>query len=670
VGITNADSAASQAFPPLPDRVPAGPDSSPPGGPPAAGCHRIHYVTTAGERYDGTLRVDRTMGSCLASGDLYLRDAAAPHPAADTSAHASAGIPLFPLSDYRYYLRVVQLVGAGEGFRLEFEMRRYAPQILIAADGTSVSAVRWPNDGTFVAVMAPANAPSGSQLAGDVVNSEGVAVGTLSMVWVSPYLRKATVEFTRVAESEVPLDNGPGQTWRTVFDKVGWDIAHVVVDRNLEEPSGESWSGAEAHSAMLAACGRSGPDAEWRYQILCVRRIDLVLRTPATTPLQLANGERGYMYDRDSADSDRLPREGLMVASHWLAPNEAKWGLERGLRAGTTVTYFRTAVHEIGHAMGLVHNNADTGFMMPTSDVADLSLETPSTPFPENVRWSFNPDDELRLRHWPDLVVRPGGVSWGRGASAPISSFVKTTSEQHRLDVSPVLTTYPLAAPVRIEVSLSNASDGIVQAPSSVGLTSGAVRGHVIDPAGTVQTFAPLVVDEAEDPFMLLEPGQAVSASLTLLRGRQGVLFPRPGAYRILVEVSWQEDIRDIVVTGETNVVVTAPVDAAHREAALQVLGTPDTLLTLALGGDHLNEGIAAIAAALGNDVLRPHFAYVEAKRLAAGFGGRTPDMKAAAALIDDTTVMSAAEHKKAMAMVAGSNRRWPLGPHADRQER
>ena len=61
---------------------------------------------------------------------------------------------------------------------------------------------------------------------------------------------------------------------------------------------------------------------------------------------------------------------------------------------------------------------------------------------------------------------------------------------------------------------------------------------------------------------------------------------------------------------------VTPPVDDAHAEAALKVLTTPDALLTLALGGDHLDEGIEAIQAALDNPVLRPHFAYIEAKRV------------------------------------------------------
>lgn len=99
---------------------------------------------------------------------------------------------------------------------------------------------------------------------------------------------------------------------------------------------------------------------------------------------------------------------------------------------------------------------------------------------------------------------------------------------------------------------------------------------------------------------------------------------------------------------------VTAAVDTVHADAALKVLTTPDTLLTLAFGGDHMQQGIEAIGAALTNDVLRPHFAYVEAKRTAMRFGKRKANLKAAADLIDETTVMSPAEFREAVRMVEG----------------
>ena len=75
-------------------------------------------------------------------------------------------------------------------------------------------------------------------------------------------------------------------------------------------------------------------------------------------------------------------------------------------------------------------------------------------------------------------------------------------------------------------------------------------------------------------------------------------------------------------------------------------------MLTLVLGGDHLTDGIEAIQSALKNPVLRPHFAFVETRRLAERFGKRKADLKAAAKLIDESAVMSPAEIKKAAGLV------------------
>ena len=93
---------------------------------------------------------------------------------------------------------------------------------------------------------------------------------------------------------------------------------------------------------------------------------------------------------------------------------------------------------------------------------------------------------------------------------------------------------------------------------------------------------------------------------------------------------------------------VSAATDAAHAEAARAVLSTPGTLRVLAFGGDHEAQGIAAVQAALANAALRPHFAYVEAKRLARRFGKRPADRDSAAALIDERTVLSRDEARKA----------------------
>jgi hypothetical protein len=161
----------------------------------------------------------------------------------------------------------------------------------------------------------------------------------------------------------------------------------------VAEPSGTSWNNAEAHAAMLERRDASNLDAEWRYHVLCVRRLDAT--------------ERGIMYDASGGDSNNIPREGCVIASHWMIPETPAYGNVQGVRFGTaTGPYFRTAVHETGHAMGLYHNTADNCFMNTTDQIAENSLAAGSAAFPDNIQWSYNGEDAKRLRHMPDIYVR------------------------------------------------------------------------------------------------------------------------------------------------------------------------------------------------------------------------------------------------------------------------
>jgi hypothetical protein len=107
----------------------------------------------------------------------------------------------------------------------------------------------------------------------------------------------------------------------------------------------------------------------------------------------------------------------------------------------------------------------------------------------------------------------------------------------------------------------------------------------------------------------------------------------------------------DVIVRGSTSVIVTGAVDEAHALAANAVLTSPDALLTLVIGGDHLDEGIQAIRTALNNPVLRPHFTYIEAKRVGARFGKRKADVAAASRLLGEKTILNSAEQRKAQKM-------------------
>ena len=617
-----------------------------------AGCYLLQLTLSAPAsaapvRYDGTLRVELSDESALASGDLYVHGPIGEPPGPELpEPDPGAGIPVFPRDRYRYYVRVTDLLDALDdaGLSLSFELHRY--------DHASNT---WSDEGGFSADLrrtaAPPAYPSRDDfLVGEVLDANGVPAGQLTMGWVSPHLRRAVIEVDRVADCEPPVASVAGVDWRAIFEQVGWDLTVIESDADLPEPSGESWSPAEMHAAMLARRDSADLDSEWRYWVICVRSLD-------------GDEARGMMFDRDGADSNNIPREAAGIASHWTIPDEDGWGLVKGMRFGlATDPYFRTAVHEIGHAMGLYHNTADNGFMS-TTDVISRNAVAPQR-FPENILWSHSPKDQRRLRHMPDIWVRPGGVPFGAsyGTAPIVSDDAILQLERLRLEVSPLLAAVPIGAPVRIAIALHNDDTEACPAPSDISLKAGHSSGLVTDPSGIVRSFRSFVRC-AERNLTDLAYGEKRLGSMTLLRGAEGPLFPIPGQYTIDARVEWDIEGVPVRVEGEGTVMVLPAVDQAHAEAALQIMRTPDALITLAVGGDHLEEGIAAIHAALASDVLRPHFAYVEAKRLASAFHQRPPDLAGAANLIDADTVMSVAELDKGARLVEAAAGRGEARP-------
>jgi hypothetical protein len=73
--------------------------------------------------------------------------------------------------------------------------------------------------------------------AGAVSSSAGVTIGILCMGFVSPFLRKATVEFNSVNQVPIPHDNGAGEDFVSIFRKVGWDITVATGDTDVQELS-------------------------------------------------------------------------------------------------------------------------------------------------------------------------------------------------------------------------------------------------------------------------------------------------------------------------------------------------------------------------------------------------------------------------------------------------
>lgn len=255
-------------------------------------------------------------------------------------------------------------------------------------------------------------------------------------------------------------------------------------------------------------------------------------------------------------------------------------------------------------------------------------------PFPENVVYAFHNLDVERLRHSPDIMVRPGTLF--SASNTPLARHRSRLAKKAaglRLDVTAHEKRVPLGAPVRVNFRLTNFTDRSdnpmrLFLPRSLSLKRGHVRGQVRDPEGVKRHFHPLmVIDDHEYDIEGLAPGQSRAHSLSLLHGSRQSLFPKPGRYQITVEIEWELYGSTYRETGETtlftisnstNVEITGALELTHRRACETLLNDPDILIGFAFRPS-LNQDLAgppsALRTALACPQLNPHYHIVRANQ-------------------------------------------------------
>ena len=184
---------------------------------------------------------------------------------------------------------------------------------------------------------------------------------------------------------------------------------------------------------MLRRRTSTNLDEEWRFWLVSVRRLD--------------EDDRGFVFDRDGADSNNVPREAAGLASHWMIPDEDPWGLVRGKRFGSVADLYLDRSARDRPCNGARAQHQGIGIMCPTLTVAQSAVAAKQFPGERRVVGATDKDSR-RLRHLPDHWVRPGGVPrnwvWDRAASTDSADVSSVGLE---LDVSPPLPEVLIGAP-------------------------------------------------------------------------------------------------------------------------------------------------------------------------------------------------------------------------------
>jgi hypothetical protein len=567
---------------------------------------------------EGTLRLEAAGQGLRISGDLYR--------VGPGGASAPLGaIPIQPRAAYACYLKGISVApspASATGFDWTFE--RYVLQ-----------------NGAFVLERSVSVLlePGGSPVAGTPAFSasvHGSGGGIISLpekllLWrIQDHFREASVEIEAIKGAPIVVQARDPQ--RQLVDIAGawnssrWRMDSFVSRKDIPAGGVAQWAAADLHATMLANRDAVDLDATWRYHILVVPEL-----APATGGAMIG----GIMYDDsvlpDSADPDGVPREGLAIGAKYRFPSQPQFGSAKGkLLQSFPYLQLRVMMHELGHAASLVHTEeevaggADEYLMTPTSLVA-LQGRLIGPDFPKNVRLEFDDLCRRHLMHWPDPVVRPGGlpfphhISDARNMQQPLDLEQPTDAEPSRnidIRLEPLDPVAVMGMPVRMRISLT-ALKTVKSVPSYLDPSLGSATLSVVGPDGTERAMPPLVRAFDGQVDKLLKKGRGRHQVVRLYWSRTGFAFPSPGRHLVRLRLTWTDHDGRHVAEAQTVVLILPPTD---RNEALLVrkLMTNDVGRFAALGGaDHLPAALESVREACRqNGPLGVSWQLIELERL------------------------------------------------------
>jgi hypothetical protein len=593
-----------------------------------AGCYRLAFRPKGSfSVFYGTMRVDEAGGKTTISGDLYryLRfpytsveraqrlaavrvrlaervgslSSAAAGAISTTIGPATLGplpfdIPIYPRSRYHSYLKVTNVERPGLWTYGPCQLTLTAQQYVYTQPPTGSfngSFPSPPGTRTVTIVLQQKAAPAGftsSYLEGKLYEN-GVDQGTITMGWVSPFFRRATLEIDVLTGAVGPQPVGTDD-FATIFAKAGWRL-HVIRDQtNIPVPAGVNanacWSSANLHALMTTVRNpTTNLDSDWHMHLVVV---------PAT----MGCG-RGVMYD-----SIGVPREGVasFCDDGYPTSDSSNFGAAANKKQRNVPRAFlRSATHEVVHGFNQIHQEqeagADNSIMTTTPSVADI-LGGPTTGapgvFPDNINLAMNDHVRHHLVHFPDIVVRPGGMTFGSGHSSTVPEADRYYFEPDELALTldPVEPHIELAEPLELHWTLKNTSRHELPVPSDIGIDAQHAFVTVTDPRGQSKLMPSFIIRTDHVSIVPLEPGKGLKAETRVFWSSRGFAFAEPGKYIVEVRIVWIAEGTPLGVKASTDIWVNYPKTEADNEAAATLLH-PEVGKYVALGGgDHLVDAV------------------------------------------------------------------------------
>lgn len=304
------------------------------------------------------------------------------------------------------------------------------------------------------------------------------------------------------------------------------------------------WTSAELHAAMMNYFSLVANEPSWNVYLMVGERF-------------VNPGVSGIMFD----STDPLPRQGAAIFySHYR-------NLPPGIKERNFV---RTAVHEIGHAMNLLHSFqkgvfsefgfGDNPFMMPRSDSLSYMNYPWRYPHGHNKppgwdgtpdywsRFNFNFDatELMHLRHHDRSEVIFGGEAFGIHGHNRVANLehpeITKSNEQSPLTLElrgkrvkeEEVRAFELMEPVHLELKMACKGEQEVNVIDQLDPNKGVVGIYIQRPSGDVVQFRPLMtMCQEKIPETILKPRVPLYQDIHLTFGKEGFYFQEPGVYLI-----------------------------------------------------------------------------------------------------------------------------------------